>query len=911
MNGKSSTAGTDEQSAGDGWALPRMFGRWMVLGIVVAILAVGFGATAVLYHQSERESEREEADLVQRSVRVLEASSRALTAALAGASAVIAPDGTVPRLTFNAFAKGTVSNTGVSVLAFVPLVLRADRAAFEARAGLTITERGANGFIAAGERDEYLPVQFVFPETDSSRSVIGFDTGSDPNRLATSNAALVAGELVFSPPIPGQPTGETSVFFAQPLFAPGSVLDTVEQRDVAIVGFASGLTASSAILKSVVDQIPSGSRVGIVDGGTPLAATASPPRTGHSAEFVQGGRMWTITVEYDNADHGATWLMFLATLVLAASVGYFLLRNFRQTHELRLAATNVRELGRLSERLATAGDREQMLATILTHAGHMVGARSVSIAMWSGDGDITLSSLAASGIGVASSVQAPTDMSNPIGTALVTDAPVYIGDGAALRSAYPLIAQRRIDNGAEAVAALPLHRADGDVMGAIEWTWPRARRLRAELRSTLLTTAEVCQQSLYRDEVQQDRWRSASALSELSQRLSVSRTLDQIAQIVVRHASLASGADHVAVGFVNDIGNELRVHHMPFGQLTAADGPSSFTIGVDPGGAMMAMLKRGQPIRFDGTEELRRFPEILDLAGDRLRRAVCMPLIDADGQLRGLIAFVYVTGSDLRLDAEAGRLDTIADLTAQTVERSLLYQHEHELVVNLQRQTLAELPDITGLAIAARYLPASSLLGLGGDWYDVYVLDDGRIGVVVGDVAGHGIDAIADMTEFRTTISTLLRTSTHLGNLPSMSTALLNDDDRSDLRFATAGLMIIDQADGSMRYIRAGHPPAMLRLPSGEVLVLEDGGGAPIGVETHAVDERKLRMPSGSIVLTYTDGLIERRGESIDVGLARLATAFGECDSNDPDVIADTIIAHCHGGRRTDDDTAVLVIVVQ
>ena len=84
-----------------------------------------------------------------------------------------------------------------------------------------------------------------------------------------------------------------------------------------------------------------------------------------------------------------------------------------------------------------------------------------------------------------------------------------------------------------------------------------------------------------------------------------------------------------------------------------------------------------------------------------------MPLIDADNQLRGVVAFVYVRDSAVRLQPEAGRLDTIADLAAQTVERSLLYQHEHELVVNLQRQTLVELPHVEGLQIAASYVPAS------------------------------------------------------------------------------------------------------------------------------------------------------------------------------------------------------------
>jgi len=885
-----------------------MFGRGMVLGIVMAILAVGFGAAGVLLRQSEQDASREEAELVQRAGRVLQSSSKALAASLAGASAVVNPAGTVDQLTFEAFAMGAVSTTSVSVIAYVPFVRGEQRVGFEAAAGLTITEPGSNGLITAGDRRQYLPVQFVYPVTDSSRSVIGFDTASDPSRLSTSNAALDSGSLVFSAPVPAQPSGQTSVFFAQPLFPPGVLLDSAEARKAAIIGFASGLTPAPTILASVVDQLPRGAKVSIVDDGFTLAVTDSAPTEGHSTEIAQAGRLWIITVEYDNADYGTAWLMFVSTLVLACSVGLLLLHNFRQTRDLRLAATNVRELGRLSERLATANDREQMINTILGHAGLMVDADSVSVAMWSGDDHLVRSSTS------ALPERLIADDSSPLGAALVADSAVFLNDGAALRAAFPATARRPAD-GVETVVALALRRPNGEVMGAIEWSWQRARRLRAELRSTLLTTAEVCQQSLYRDEVQQNRWRSAMALSELSQRLSVSRTLDQIAEVVVGHAALASGADHVAVGFINDQGTELRVHHPSPGGggrgRPPIGGPRSFDIAIDPGGALISILRRGQPIRFDGPDALQRFPEIQALVGDRLRRVACLPLIDADGELRGIIGFVSVSGSDASVDAEAGRLDTIADLTAQTVERSLLYQHEHELVVNLQRQTLADLPYVTGLRSAARYLPASSLLGLGGDWYDVYVLDDGRIGVVVGDVAGHGIDAIADMTEFRTTISTLLRTSASLGSLPAMSTILLNDDGGTELRFATAGLMILDQVGATMSYIRAGHPPAMVRLPSGEVVVLEQGGGAPIGIETNIVVERQQALGSGSVVLAYTDGLIERRDENIDVGLARLADALGSCLSHDPDVIADTVIASCLGGRQTNDDTAVLVIVVE
>ncbi len=884
----------------------------MVLGIVLAILAAGLGATAVLYQQAESDAEQAESDLVVRASRVLQASSVALAAALAGASAIVGPSGTVDRLTFETFAKGAVGTTRVSVLAFVPLIVAERRAEFETAAGRSITEPGANGFISADSRPEYLPVQYVYPATDTSRSVIGFDTASDPIRLATSNAARDAGKLVFSAPVPSQPSGQTSVFFAEPLFEPGARLDTLAQRRAAIIGFASGLTPSRSLLDSIMQQLPEGARLRITDGEELLAVTPAGPAGGHSTQIEQAGRTWTITVEYDSADFDTTWLMFFATLVLAGAVWFFLLRNLRQTNELRVAAMNVRQLGRLSERLAVADDREQMIRTILEQTTSMVGAVSARVAMQLGDDSFQATSAVRRGdettIGEAADI--PIDKSTPTGAAWLTGTPVYVVDSAALRAGYRAAAGRWTSNGLEAGAALPIRRPNGELMGVIELAWSRPRRFRGALRSTLLTTAEVCQQSLYRAEVQTARWESAAALSELSQRLSVSRTLDQIAEVVIGLGAFASGADHVAVGFLNEASTAMQFFHSGVGDADRGEDPASFEIAVESG-PIVELLKRGQPLRFDGAASLDRFPVVQQLVGDQFRRLVCMPLIDADTQLRGVIAFVYLEDSTLQLQPDAGRLDTIADLTAQTVERSLLYRHEHALVLDLQRQTLADLPDIDGLQLAARYLPASSLLGLGGDWYDVSVLDDGRVGIVVGDVAGHGIDAIADMAEFRTTISTLLRTNSDLGQLPARSTALLNGSGPSQLRFATAGLMIVDVAEQMLSYVRAGHPPSMVRTLDGEIHVLEAGGGAPIGIESAEVCEHGFGLSSGSVLVAYTDGLIERRDESIDVGLVRLADALRECESSDADVIVDTLIARCLGGRQTDDDTAVLVVVVE
>jgi serine phosphatase RsbU (regulator of sigma subunit) len=160
-----------------------------------------------------------------------------------------------------------------------------------------------------------------------------------------------------------------------------------------------------------------------------------------------------------------------------------------------------------------------------------------------------------------------------------------------------------------------------------------------------------------------------------------------------------------------------------------------------------------------------------------------------------------------------------------------------------------------------------------------------------------------------------LRTNQELGTIAQMSTALLKAQDTTDVRFATAGLMVLDLGAKTLAYVRAGHPPMLVREPGGNVVVLERGGGGPIGVTDVDIAVQTVAVESGSVIVAYTDGLIERRDEPIDIGLDRLLRALGECSSIDlwggAEAIADVLVEQCLGGRQTADDAAVLVVVVE
>ncbi len=889
-----------------GWWLPSIFGRGLPAGVVAAILVVGLGTTSALFVQAERIAERQEAALANRATRAVQTVAANVVSSFGGAAATVDAAGAVNEVTFDRFAAGVVDTTLLPVLAYVQPVGAADRAAFEAAIGGSINAASANGLVISTPQDDYLAVRYVYPSNEISSRVIGFDISSDPVRATAAEAAADIGSTVFSAPIVSQPSGQIAVFAVKPLYRSGGDLTTMDGRRAALTGFITSFVPAITILATIVEQLPGGAKVSIEDRGIPLASTPQQPRGGHEVLVDESGRQWTVAVEYYEADLFSAWVSLVATLLLALAVGVSLSRNRRQTAELRSAADGVRQLGELSERLAVADTREQVLRIVLGWAGVSVRSSTITAAFPNADRTVLLANRVSVGADDASHTPQRTELvvtePSPVTDAWNTKRAVVVRDEAAFRGLYTGDGSDRSARRVGSAAALPLRRPDGELLGVLAWEWPAAGRFAAGTLSTLQATADLVQQSLHRADQYEQRWESASALLTLSQRLSVARTSRQIADAVIAAAASAAGADYVSVGFLNETATAFELYH-PVGSGVTH-------LPITSNGSLMGVLRRAQPIEFNDRSQFERFSELSRLIGPDMERLVCMPLIDSGGNLRGVLAFVFLIGSPKQRRADSGRIATITDVTAQTVERAMLYLHEHELVVNLQRQTLAALPDVDGLEMAARYLPSSTTLGLGGDWYDVYVLEDGRIAAVVGDVSGHGIDAIADMTEFRTTISTLLRTNPELGMISSLSSTLLRDDGSDDVRFATAGLMIIDRSAGEMAYVRAGHPPMFVLQPGGEVVVLEAGGGGPIGMTSESVAVQTVGVAAGSVVVAYTDGLIERREESIDVGLARLGDALAECAGMSAEAIADHVIERCLGTRQTADDTALLVIVL-
>lgn len=230
---------------------------------------------------------------------------------------------------------------------------------------------------------------------------------------------------------------------------------------------------------------------------------------------------------------------------------------------------------------------------------------------------------------------------------------------------------------------------------------------------------------------------------------------------------------------------------------------------------------------------------------------------------------------------------------------------EREVAQTLQRRLLPErLPDIPGVGVAARYLPGGIGVNVGGDWYDVFLLPDGRIGVAVGDVLGRGADAASVMGQVRMAF----RAYALGGEAPETVV------DRMDALIQAMGLghfstmiyLVLDPSARLLRMVRAGHPPPLLLPPRGESRYLEAGLGVPLGVVAGAKYEPVVEgVEPGSVLILYTDGLVETR-DGIDEGLVRLQKGVG-AGRGDLETLCDRILEQMVGSTAHDDVALVAI----
>ncbi|MFJ2608495.1 PP2C family protein-serine/threonine phosphatase [Streptomyces sp. NPDC091279] len=254
-------------------------------------------------------------------------------------------------------------------------------------------------------------------------------------------------------------------------------------------------------------------------------------------------------------------------------------------------------------------------------------------------------------------------------------------------------------------------------------------------------------------------------------------------------------------------------------------------------------------------------------------------------------------------------LARLGSLTAQARELAELQRSRVELAVALQREMLPrDLPDIPGVRLAVRYAPANHGLNVGGDWYDAFTMPDGRIGLSIGDVQGHNIEAAAFMGQVRVGLRALASVTSEPGELLARTNDLLCSLG-TDL-FATCIFIRLDPATGLLESARAGHIPHIWATADGQSGIDDGEGGPPLGVDGGMeYPVTRHRLTTGGIFVLLTDGVVEGPSLSLDDGLDQVVRLAGiaAVAGLEADALASSVIKMAETVGH-EDDAAVLVV---
>jgi PAS domain S-box-containing protein len=277
----------------------------------------------------------------------------------------------------------------------------------------------------------------------------------------------------------------------------------------------------------------------------------------------------------------------------------------------------------------------------------------------------------------------------------------------------------------------------------------------------------------------------------------------------------------------------------------------------------------GTPLFLSSMEEfVAHSPALADVPALAGKQAWAFLPLAASGQTFG-VCVVSFDRPRLLTDEERTLLTTISALVAQALERARLYDAEHARSRELQRSLLPQsLPDLAACTAAARYLPAGQGMDVGGDWYDIIPLSGGQVALVVGDVMGHGMSEAATMGRLRTAVHTLA----DLELPPDEIMSHLNDvvGSLNEESYATCLYALYDSTTRTCSIARAGHPPPALLHPDGSVHFPEPAADPPLGAARPPFETLEMAVPEGSLIVLYTDGLVESAKRDIDTGMAEL-----------------------------------------
>jgi len=484
---------------------------------------------------------------------------------------------------------------------------------------------------------------------------------------------------------------------------------------------------------------------------------------------------------------------------------------------------------------------------------------------------------------------------------------VTVGSAEEALERYPLLASFGEGYPMGAQAAAPLLAGD-ELLGVLGVNFRASRRFSLEDESLLLAIGRQCGQAIERArlfEAEQRALRRAARLQEVTARLARAVTTEDAARAILRGATGGVGADAASIALASDDGRSLRVSPGLLSSGTLRLRPP-FEISMNDRSVLAHVYRNGRAMWIASADEWEsRFEEGFATQGDLGRCVYAVPIV-AKGEAIGALA-VYFQQERSRPSAEEAELiSSFAHQAGVALERARAYEVEHEAAMTLQRNLM---PEGTGYSatvdVDGRYLPATRGVHVGGDWYDIVDRPDGTVAFAVGDIAGHGLQAAAAMGQVRSAWRALALSMTE-------PNAILTSLDRfagsvDGAFFSTILTLLLDPSRGELRYASAGHPPALVIEPDGSTRFLEGGRSVPLGLPFDLPrPQAQERLGPGSILVVYTDGLIERREEPLDRGLERLAEMASRVRAGSLTEISDGLLEIVADDRH--DDVALLTI---
>lgn len=842
---------------------PTLEWAWRIggFGLVVLLGVAAFVGFWITRRDEDASADRRRQDVVDAAASMVESELIGVSGALVGAGVVVGTDGLIDLDAFEVFATEALDESNATAIAAEQRVADVGRAAFEDRTGRPITDAAEAGFVEASRRDTYCPIVDVAPLNEATRTLLGFDVCGDGQRRLTRDEAARTFGVVLSPVISGQPDGRRTVFMVRSLRQPG----TTDAADV--VGFiTAGFVVDDLVAAAVVD-LPDGVEPRVL--AADVHAYGPPENAGFdtSTRIDLFGQTWTLQIRGDiPADHSDSWAVMLGGLGLTALVGAVLHRRSRYERAITAMATMERSraersatLALLAKGLSSASGRDEVRRAVTEGVSAVVRAHFVALGVIE-DGGLEVGV----GSGLVAEMRAKyrridLDAHNPMSEAVRSGEPVLLATQAEYCDRFPELADDVVGSGTQSSTVHPLRDGRGRLIGSLGVAWREPIDLGAELLTVMSTVAEMVAQTLERSEL--------TDLAAVDARRDARR-----GAIITDLAGAASVAEVVAIA--------RRT-------LAAGLGVSGAAITIenrqDRSLQKLAVVGQPEPAE-DGHHVL------------AARAAVSTGFLS----IRAWTVDPSSFGGD--------ELDDMADAVAAAIDRAHARSVEHAVVTQLQQSLLTlDVPETIAVA-GARYRAADQPLRVGGDWYDVVALADARVAVVVGDVVGHGVSTVVAMAQLRSALSA---SASEARDPAAALEALDRFAERTpETMGASVAYGVVDASRSTVDYCVAGHPPPLVIGPDGTARLLRDGRRPLLGVRSgdggSALGSGP--FPPGSTLVLYTDGLIERRDESIDAGLNRLLRAAEASGALPTGALCDHLIeelATIHDGL---DDVAVVAV---